>query len=356
MLRLLQRMKKKTGLSPGTPVYIGECIEEKTELRLVTYNAETMTLSRPDTVKELAPLLKKPEKKWLHITGLCDALLIKELCDHLGVHVLVQEDILNTIQRPKIEEYDDLLFLTIKQFYTNEHKQILGNHTSILLLDDLVISFAETYSSAIDPILLRMENPSSRIRTLGSTYLIYALLDVIVDSYFLTLEQIGSAIEDYEEQALFEPQESDLHKIYSLRREILYFHKSVWPVRELINTTSRMENRFSENNLQFFLRDLYDHVIQIIETADVFRDMISNVLDLQLSSASNRMNEIMKVLTIIATIFIPLTFLAGMYGMNFTYMPELEWKYGYFAIWGVMLLVFMLLLVYFRKKKWLGKS
>lgn len=355
MLRLLQKMKKKTGLSPGTPVYTGECIEEQTELRLITYSSEKMTISRPETWRELHPLLENSDKKWLHITGLCDGSLIKKLCDHLGIHVLVQEDILNTIQRPKVEEFDDLLFLTFKQFFNNTENQVMANHTSLLLLDNLVLSFAETRSPALDPILRRMENPSSRIRTFESNYLIYALLDAIVDSYFLTLEEIGSAIEEYEEQALFEPQESDLQKIYSLRREILYFHKSVWPVRELINTTSRMESRFSGNNLQFFLRDLYDHVIQIIETADVFRDMISNVLDLQLSSASNRMNEIMKVLTIIATIFIPLTFMAGIYGMNFTYMPELDWRYGYFAFWGVMLLVFMLLLVYFKKKKWLGK-
>jgi len=273
---------------------------------------------------------------------------------HANLHHLVIEDIHNTYQRPKAEDYEDFLYIVLKMISWDENlNQAQAEQVSMILGKGYVLSFKEDPGDIFDPVRVRLREGKGRIRKSGADYLAYALLDQVVDNYFLVLENLGERIESLEEELTTNPSPATLKAIHHLKRELIFLRKSVWPLREAINSLERGDSSLFQAETLVYLRDLYDHTIQVMDTIETFRDMVSGMLDIYLSSISNRMNEIMKVLTIIATIFIPLTFIAGVYGMNFANMPELQWPWGYFAVWGVMILVAGGMIIFFKRKGWL---
>jgi len=280
--------------------------------------------------------------------------LLQEIGTDFALHPLVLEDIANTEHRPKLEDYDSYLFLVVKMLsFDASSGEIQPEQVSLVLAPGVVLSFQERQGDVFQGVRERLRSNKGRIRKMGSDYLAYALLDAVVDSYFVILEQIGEQIEQLEEELVLQSNTRTLDKIHHFKREMILLRKSVWPLREVIGGMQRSESPLIQESTGIFLRDVYDHTIQIIDTVETFRDVLSGLLDLYLSSISNRMNEVMKVLTIIATIFIPLTFIAGIYGMNFTYMPELNWRWSYPLLWLVMITIAGVMIFFFRKKRWL---
>jgi magnesium transporter len=269
------------------------------------------------------------------------------------LHPLILEDILNTEQRPKSEDHGDYLYIVLRLFHEGAGGVLVPEQVSIVLGHNWLISLQEKEGNLFDPIRERLRNGKGRLRKAGPDYLAHALLDAMVDSYFATLDKFGEKIENLEEELIGRPSPATLRTLQTLKREMILLRKSAWPLREMLGCLSRSDSTLVREQSIIYFRDIYDHAVQVIDTIETYRDMLSGMLDIYLSSISNRMNEIMKVLTIFATFFMPLTFLAGVYGMNFKYMPELEWRWGYFALWGVMIVVSLLMLFYFRKKRWL---
>ncbi|MGA1796130.1 MAG: magnesium/cobalt transporter CorA, partial [bacterium] len=264
------------------------------------------------------------------------------------------EDILNTNQRPKFEDFEHFIYVVLKMLsYDTEKQEIIAEQVSIVIGQNFVLSFQEREGDVFNPVRERIRNAKGRIRKMGADYLAYALLDAVVDNYFLILEALGEEVEELEEALVVNPTPQVLQAIHHLKRETIFLRKAVWPLREVIDSLGRRESPLIGKGTTLFLRDVYDHTIQIIDTAETFRDLIAGMLDIYLSSISNRMNNVMKVLTIIATIFIPLTFIAGIYGMNFKYMPELDWRWSYPLVWVVMVLVAVYMVMYFKDKGWL---
>ena len=271
-----------------------------------------------------------------------------------GIHHLFLEDILNTAQRPKMEDLEDGLFIVMKAFtLSGEDETTAAEQISFILGKNYVISLQEGNADIFEPVRSRLRSAHGRIRSLGPDYLLYALMDTVVDHYFSVLEVLGERIEVLEDELLTDHAQETLPRVHRLRRELLFLKKMVWPLREVINAMLRSETGLIRQTTQFYIRDLYDHIIQVVDTLENYRELASGLLEIYLSSVSNRMNEVMKVLTIIATIFIPVTFIAGVYGMNFEFMPELKWRWGYAMVWGVMIAMIVAMLGYFRKKKWL---
>jgi magnesium transporter len=264
------------------------------------------------------------------------------------------EDILNTDQRPKIENYGEDLFIVLKMLSYDEKKgEISAEQVSLVLRSNAVLSFTEKEKGAFTPIQERLRSGKGRLRKMGADYLAYTLLDIIVDHYFAILEKLSEKIEELEEKLVTNPTTPILQKIQNLKREMIFLRKWVWPLREVISSLERGESSWIQEGTRFYLRDVYDHTIQVMDTVETFREVLSGMMDIYLSSINNRMNAVMKVLTIIATIFMPLTFLAGVYGMNFKHMPELEWQWGYPLLWVFMILIAVFMLISFRKKRWL---
>ncbi len=349
-----KRNSKKAGLAPGTLVYVGDERAEAVRITCMDYDEKEFLEKQVPNIQECFPFKSTPTVTWINVDGLKDVQTIEKLGKEFELHTLMLEDILHTGQRPKFEDFDKYAFVVLRMLAYNEQTQAIDSEQiSLVLGPNYVISFQERVGDVFDPIRDRIRNAKGRIRKLGPDYLAYALLDAIVDSYFMILEKIGERIETMEEDLLADPNERTLHQIHIMKREMLSLRKSVWPLRELISSLERCESGLISDTTDVYLRDLYDHTIQVIDTVESFRDMVSGMLDIYLSSISNRMNAVMKVLTIIATIFIPLTFVAGIYGMNFENMPELKWRYGYFMVWLVMLGVGTMMVLYFRKKKWL---
>jgi magnesium transporter len=354
MRRLIKKRSEKAGLPPGTLVHIGERKAEKVKIRILDYDEAQFEEKEAKNIEESFPFKDKPTVTWINIDGLHEVELIEKLGSHFGLHPLLLEDILNTDQRPKMEDYGDYIFVVLKMIYTSENKdEIEAEQVSLIFGSNFVISFQEHEGDVFNPIRDRIRNNKGRIRKAGADYLAYALLDAIVDNYFLILENTGEKIEDTEQQLATNPSPETLQYVREMKNEMIFLRKSIWPLRELINGLERSESTLIHESTGAYLRDVYDHTIQIIDTIESYRDMISGMVDLYLSSISNKMNEVMKVLTIFASIFIPLTFIAGIYGMNFEFMPELAWHWGYFALLGFMLLVGISLVFYFRRKKWL---
>jgi len=355
MPRLFKKVaKKKIGLPPGTLVHVGEKKAEKVRIRIIDYDEAQFEEKEAKTVEECFPFKDTPTVTWINIDGLHDIEIIEKIGKHFGLHPLLLEDILNTEQRPKMEDHEDYLFIVLKMLYYDEEKHdITAEQVSIILGSNFVISFQEQEGDVFKFIRERIRNGKGRIRKVGSDYLAYALVDAIVDNYFIILEKLGEKIEEMEEELVTNPTPETLQTIHHLKREMIFLRKSVWPLREVISALERGEPTLIHESTGIYLRDLYDHTIQVIDSIETFRDMVSGMLDIYLSSISNRMNEVMKVLTIIATIFIPLTFIAGIYGMNFQYMPELGWHWGYPAVWFVICAIFIVMLVYFKRKRWM---
>lgn len=278
--------------------------------------------------------------------------IIEKIGKQFDIHPLVLEDILHTNQRPKIEDFGNYMYIVLKMIYSNENNEINSEQISLIMGENFVISFQEIEGDTFEPVRKRIRSEKSRIRKMGPDYLTYALIDSIVDNYFIILEKIEDKLDLIEDEVVSSPTPDVLRNIHSLKWEMTYLRKSVWPLREVINSMTRTESNLIQESTRIYLRDLYDHTIQVIDTVETFRDILSGMLDVYLSSINNKMSEVMKFLTIIATIFIPLTFIAGVYGMNFEYMPELEWKWGYHLILSLMFLTVLTMVVYFKKKKW----
>jgi len=354
MLKLFRKTSKKAGLAPGTLVHDGDKKVEKAKITIIDYDATQFQEKEVETIEECFPFRDTPTITWINIDGLHEVQIIEKIGKHFSIHPLILEDILHTGQRPKMEDFEDHIFLVVKMFYYDEKdNEIKMEQVSLLLGSNFVISFQEREGDIFNSIRERIRNHKGRIRRMKADYLGYALLDTIVDNYFIILEKIGEDIENMEEELVTRPTPETLQTIHNLKRELIVLRKSIWPLREVVNSLERGESPLINEATGVYLRDVYDHTIQVIDTIETFRDMVSGMLDIYLSSISNKMNEVMKVLTIIATIFIPLTFVAGLYGMNFEFMPELKWHWGYFAALLVMAVVAVFMVFYFRKKRWL---
>jgi magnesium transporter len=352
--RLRKRGSKKIGLSPGTLVHVGEKKTDEVKLSVIDYNLNNAKFEELDSVSELTHYIEKDTVSWLNVSGLHKPEIIDKIGDEYDIHSLTLEDILNTEQRPKVEIYDDYVFIVLKMLqYNDQKKELDAEQVSLILGQNYLITFQEKEGDVFDRVRSWIEKGQGRIRKKGADYLAYALIDAVVDHYFLVLERFGDRIENLEEKVFSDPDSAMVSEIQKMKGDLIYIRKSVWPLRESVNILLRDELNFINSENMVFLRDLYDHIIQVIDTVETFREMSSGLLDVYLSSISNRMNEVMKVLTIIATIFIPLTFIAGIYGMNFQYMPELEVPWAYPVVWAVFVIVAIVMVLYFRRKKWL---
>lgn len=354
MPKFIKKRSKKAGLPPGTLVHIGERKTEKIKITIMDYDETQFQVRETETLEECYPFKDRPTIIWINIDGIHEIETLEKLGDCFGLHPLTLEDILNTDQRPKIEDYGEYIFIVLKMLYPDDETgEILAEQVSLVLGKNFVISFQEREGDIFNSVRERVRSGKGRIRKMGADYLVYSLLDSIVDNYFIILEKLGERIELLEEKLITNPVPETINLIHKLKREMIFLRRSVWPLREVIGSIERGESSLIKGSTNIYLRDVYDHTIQVIDTIETFRDILSGMLDIYLSSVSNRLNAVMKVLTIIATIFMPLTFIAGIYGMNFKYMPELEWRLGYPVILLTMVSIGVLMLVSFRKKKWL---
>jgi len=354
MPKLVKKKSKKVGLPPGAIVHIGNKRDEKTKITIVDYNEEQFQEKEAKTVKECFPYKDKPTVTWINIDGVHEVKIIEELGKNYNFHSLILEDIVDTDQRPKIKDFGDYIFIILKMhYYDKENNEIKIEQVSLIFGKNYVISFQEREGDVFDSIRERIRNNIGRIRKAGADYLIYALMDAIIDNYFTILEKLGEETEDLEAKVIKNPIPANLQIIYRLKSELIFLRKSVWPLREVISILEKGESALIDKSTNIYLRDIYGHTIQVMDTVETLRDVISGTLDVYLSSVSNRMNEIMKVLTIIATIFIPLTFVVGIYGMNFQYMPELKWVWSYPVVLLGMLIIGIIMVFYFRRKKWM---
>jgi magnesium transporter len=350
----MKRTKQKAGLTPGTLVHVGERKIEKVRIRIIDYDETQLEEREVKKVEECFPFKDKPTVTWINIDGLHDVEVIEKIGKQFGLHPLVLEDIVHTGQRPKLEDLGSHVFVVLKMFYYDHEKNELeAEQVSVIFGENFVISFQERVGQIFEPLRERIRQSKGHIRKSAADYLAYALIDSIVDNYFVILEQLGEKIEDTEQELATEPDVATLQTIRAFKKEMIFLRKSVWPMREVVNSLERGESPLINESTGIYLRDVYDHTIQIIDTVESYRDMLSGMLDVYLSIISNRMNEVMKVLTIFAAIFIPLTFVAGVYGMNFGFMPELGWRWGYFAALLVMAAIGATMLFYFRRKRWL---
>ncbi len=354
LTRFTRHTSRKTGLAPGTATYIGEEKHAPVEISIMDYDDASLKEKVVTSAEECFAFKDDPRVTWINVDGVHQVDLIESLGAHFDLHPLVVEDIVHTDQRPKLEDYEGTLFILLRMLrYDEARREIDEEQISLLVGPSWVISFQERKGDVFDPLRERIRSNKGRIRKLGADYLAYALIDAIVDHYFVVLEKLGDRVDALGEVLVTHPDSRSLGEIHHLKRELLFLRRSTWPLREVISALQRGESSLFQERTLIYLRDVYDHTIQVIDTMETLRDMTSGMLDLYLSSVSNRMNEVMKVLTIIATIFIPLTFIAGVYGMNFQHMPELHWRWGYFGALGVMGAVALGMLVYFRRKRWL---
>jgi magnesium transporter len=354
MARFLKSSEKTAGLSPCSPVFIGNQKLDKSIIRTFDYDRNSLEELAVESPAELGRFLETDTVTWISTYGLHDVKMIQEIGEIFGIHPLILGDIVNTGQRPKMEEYDNCIYLVLKMLrFDQEAEVIKSDQFSIILGKNFLISFQEKPLDIFAPVRLRISKGKGRIRENGPDYLAYALLDTIIDNYMIAIENIGSKIEDIEDQILDEPSQELLSQITNYKREVNYLRKSVRPARELTIQLAKNDSELIRDQTIPFLKDLQDIATQATETLDSYREMLSDHLNIYNTTVSNRLNEIMKVLTIFAAIFIPLTFIAGIYGTNFDYLPELHFKYSYYIFWGVMLLVAGMMLRFFRRKGWL---
>ncbi|MFX0060131.1 MAG: magnesium/cobalt transporter CorA [Candidatus Heimdallarchaeota archaeon] len=335
-------------------MYTGEKKEVETKITVIDYNDKDYSLSELSDLYFKFNEIDKNKVRWIKIIGLTNEKAIEYIGNTFELHPLVLEDILNPNQRPKFEDYGNYIFIVMRRiFFEGEEKSFENEQISLILGPNYVISFQEQDTEVFKPILERIISAKGKIRFMGPDYLEYTLIDVLIDNYFIVLEEIGENIEEIENILIYEPKPEILQKIYDLKRKNIDLRKSIWPTREVINKLQREQSKLISDDLQIYLRDIYDHIFRITDLLDNYRDIIFGMLDIYLSSISNKMNDIMKVLTIISTIFIPLSFLAGFYGMNFMYMPEFSNPFAYPILITVMISIGILMILFFKKKKWI---
>ncbi|HMA53742.1 MAG TPA: magnesium/cobalt transporter CorA [Acidobacteriota bacterium] len=348
------RRSEKAGLSPGTLMYVGEEKSEKPRITVMDYDAAGYVEKVVGSVEECFPFKETATVTWINVDGVHDAAVIEKLGAHFGIHPLVLEDIMTTTQRPKTEDLGSAVYVVLRMIEFDEQSGATSaDQLSLILGPNYVLTFQETPGDCLDSVRERIRGGKGRIRKQGPDYLAYAVIDAVVDNYFYVLEMLGERIDTLEEELIAEPRRELLREIHGLKREMIELRKSVWPLREVVSGLERSESPLIKESTGVFLRDLYDHAIQVIDTVESFREMLSSMVETYLSSLSNRMNEIMKVLTIISTIFIPITFLVGLYGMNFVHFPELKWRWGYAFVWLLIVGSVAGMFAFFRRKKWL---
>ncbi|MEN8207948.1 MAG: magnesium/cobalt transporter CorA [Candidatus Fermentibacteria bacterium] len=345
---------RKAGQPPGTPLFIGRRIMQEVKLSYIRYNENLYEEKENTPPEECAALCDSSDVVWINVEGIHDTETIEKIGELFKLHPLTTEDIVNTMQRPKFEDFNTYLFIVLKMLnYSTINTVMKPEQVSVILGKNFVITFQERPGDVFDSVRERIRESRGRIRKTGADYLAYALIDAVVDSYFLILETIGDQIEQVEDGVILNQEPDTISKIHKFKRAMLFMRRTVWPLREEVSLLGKSGSDLVSEPTALFFRNLYDHTIQVIDTVETYRDLISGMHDTYLSSVNNRMNEVMKILTILATIFIPLTFITGLYGMNFRYMPELFWKWGYFAALGLMLVIAAAMLVNFRRKKWL---
>jgi magnesium transporter len=354
LFRFSKQFIRKSGAPPGTLVYTGDEKVEKTRITVMEYNDAEFSEREVEDVRSCLPLKDKPTVTWLNISGLHNVRTMETIGNAFGIHPLVLEDILNVDQRPKLEEFEGYVFAVLKMAYMDETRNDLQmEQVSLIVTQDCVITFQEMEGDVFEGIRERIRSYKGRTRRMGADYLAYVLIDAVVDGYFVILDKLGERTETLEVELVTKPDPETLQTIYRLKRDMIFLRRAVWPLREVIGALERGTSPLFHEGTHVYLKDIYDHTIQVIDTVESLRDMVTGMLDIYLSSVSNKMNEIMKVLTIIATIFIPLSFLAGVFGMNFRYMPELESHIAYPLLLIGMACVAAVMLVYFRMKRWL---
>lgn len=343
------------GKAPGTVTYLGYRQLEKSTVAVLEYTQEDLKEYHPDSMEKIMALRHSTATSWIDVVGISDETYIESLGKCFAINPLVMEDAVNTNQRPKVDEYENYIFCVLKMVYldTDNDNELIGEHVALVLMDSTVLVFQELKEDVFGGIRERIRSSSGRIRTRGADYLFFALLDAIIDNYFEVLENINSHIELLEEEVYENPTPNTARKIQELKKEVLKVRSWIFPVKELVSRLIDSESALISKDTKLFLRDVLDHCIEINETLQIYREMSMSLMEMYMSNVSNKMNEVMKVLTIMASIFIPLTFIVGVYGMNFSYMPELQWKNGYFMVWGVMILLFIGMLIYFKRKGWL---
>ena len=348
-----QLSKRKIGQIPGSVIYTGEKSNQKLFIEAFDYNKDKCVIKELLNVEECFEF-EPGSITWININGLNHVNAIEKIGEHYELHPLVLEDIVNISQRPKIDEYDNYIFVVLKMLYYDKDENIISEQVSFILGEDYVLSFQEAEGDVFDEVRERIKQAKGRVRSMQSDYLLYILIDAIVDHYFSVIEVLGNKIEDFETDIFSGNLTDDVSQnIQNLKREILRVRRAIFPLREVINRIEKNENTLIQKKTITYYRDIYDHLIQVSENIDIYREMLWSLMDMYMTTISNKMNEVMKVLTIMASIFIPLTFIAGIYGMNFEYIPELRYKYSYFILWGVMIIMFLGMLYYFKKKKWL---
>ncbi|MCA9520758.1 MAG: magnesium/cobalt transporter CorA [Myxococcales bacterium] len=354
MRRLLKNRKEKLGKAPGAAVHVGTASTEPIASEIHVFDGETCEVVTPTDLAAIKPAPSEAKVNWIHVFGVHEPQAIKELGQRFELHPLVIEDILNTDQRPKVEDYPDAFFVVARIFARDPKNQELSSEQlSIVLKRSTVLSFQERHNLQFDPIRQRLQQGKGKIRQRGADYITHSLLDVVVDSYFEILDDFGTRMENIETQLFAEPEPGLLPTIYTLRQELILLRKGIWPLREVLGRLMREESELIDEHTPIFFRDVYDHAIHVIDVIESYRDVLAGMVEIYLSSAEYRQNQVVKVLTIVATVFMPLTFIVGLYGMNFKAMPELEWRYGYPAVWIVLCLTAAGMVLFFRRKKWI---
>lgn len=353
-LPVFPKSKKPAGHLPGDPIYAGEEKMEPVVMDIMAYNDDKYTEKIIGSLEECEQFLDKKSVLWLNVTGVHDPDVVKKVGEYFHLHPLILEDIMHTTQRPKVEDLDDYIYLVVKMIFMEEDSgEMHSEQLSIILGDHFVITFQEKGGDVFNVLRDRIRTKKGKIRKTGSDYLLYSLIDLVVDHYFGILEKIGMDLEMIEASLVEALNTEQLSSMHVLRREVIFLRKNIWPLREIINSLHKDEFTLILKPTRIYLRDIYDHVIQLIDSIESLRDLGASILDLYLSTVNNKMNEIMKVLTIFTAIFIPLTFLAGVYGMNFRHMPEIEWKWSYPLFWLGIVTIISLMLYVFKRNKWM---
>lgn len=338
---------------PGSVTFIGAPRQEHVIISVIDYDKDTFTEKICKDVSEIFPIVERESVTWINVDGLHEPEVIKQLGEYFKIHPLIQEDIIHPVQRPKFEDFDNHIYLVLKTLSYNEREsRIDSEQISMLMFKNCVVTFQEKTGNVFDSVKERIRNNKGRIRRTGTDYLVYSLMDAVIDNYFLILDRVGDVIDDLEEGLISKPSQNRLATIHRMKREMLFLRKCVWPLREVINNVQKNGSDLIHQETIIYFQDIYDHTIQVIDTIESLRDIVLGMLDTYLSSLSNRMGEIMKVLTGIATVFMPLSFMAGVYGMNFDVLPGKELKYGFWFLLGVMLSVALFMFFFFKRKRW----
>ncbi len=345
---------KSLGKAPGEVVYMGDKENLETLLEVHEYTAEAYNTYETKQIKNILNTKGNNRVTWINVNGLNNATDITKIGEYFKIHPLILEDIVNTNQRPKIDEFENYIFVVLKMLYHNKQNELLTEHISFIIGTDYVLTFQETEEDIFQPIRQRFQNQASRLRNFGADYLAFSLMDAIIDNYAVVIESFGTKVEITEDELFLESSRDGISRdIQYLKHELLRLRRNILPSREVISRIVKLESKLITIKTHDYLKDLQDHILQINDNIDLYREMVWGLMDMHMTTMSNKMNGIMKVLTIISTIFIPLTFIVGVYGMNFDNMPELHSKYGYFILWGIMVVLFLALLLFFRRKKWL---